>query len=92
MKETNLIRFPFPQMGDFFCYFSDAKERFILETSIRITFNSDVIMSLIVTGCIFIAVDSFAKLSKMSIKNHAFRPEFCKITQIIFICDSTWDI
>lgn len=85
MKETNLIRFPFPPMGDFFCYFSDAKERFILETSIRITFNSDVIMSLIVTGCIFIAVDSFAKLSKMSIKNHAFRPEFCKITQIIFI-------
>lgn len=79
MKEINLIRFLFFLMGDFFCYFSDAKERFILEISIRIIFNSDVIMLLIVIGCIFIVVDSFVKFSKMLIKNYVFRLEFCKI-------------
>lgn len=89
MKENNLIRFVMPPMERFLLFVLGIG-RVYIDVRIRIIFNCDVIMSLIVTGWVFIAVDSSTNFYKMPIKRHACRLGFCKITQNRLIHDSTW--
>ena len=61
-KPTWYVSFFFP-VKDFGLFLCDARKdlfQWPWSRSIRITFNCDVITPLIVTGCIFMAVDSFA--------------------------------
>lgn len=62
-KPTWYVSYFFP-VKDFGLFLCDARKdlfQWPWSRSIRITFNCDVITPLIVTGCIFMAVDSFAK-------------------------------